>query len=106
MQGLTLPSDLPIITPFTSQLRPINADDTFTFLGNHIIINGNSHTLHGNGTSQGFFVGGAESSSKGSVTINDLTFSQTKGTGRHGNVPISLGNGGGLYVARCQSHLK
>lgn len=81
-----------------TQVRAVNSDGTFTFVGNDITVNGNGNILNGNNANvRGFFVGGDAGPATGSVTINDLIFQGCQVEGGAGGGG-GMGAGGGLFV--------
>lgn len=97
----TVNFDQPVVSLGT-QVRALNSDGTFVFLGNTINVIGNNRTLDGTSTVRGLFVGGESSSSTGSVTISELDFSNCRAKGGDGQTGGGggLGAGGGLFVGK------
>lgn len=85
-----------------AQVRPLNSDPNFVFVGKDIVIKGNHFKLDGNQNARGLFIGGKNSKDTGSVTIKDLIFKGTKAKGGDGKSSGGggLGAGGGLFVGK------
>ena len=87
----TVVFDQPSVS-LVEQVRAVNSDPSFVYVGETISITGNGNTLNGNTFTRGLFIGGQGSSATGSVTIQNLVFSQC---GAFGGGAESTGAGAG-----------
>ena len=79
----------------TNQVRAVNADPTFTYVGQNITVAGNNFQLFGSNTTRGLFAGGFNATIKtGSVKIKNLNFTQCAAIGGNGGDAGGGGNGG------------
>ena len=85
-----------------TQVRALNSDSTFTWAAETITVNGNNRSLDGTSTKRGIFIGGKDSSSTGSVTINNLNFNNLLARGGRGGRGGGggMGAGGAVYAGR------
>lgn len=82
-------SDITLTAAIAPLLRPLGTADNFTPIAKAITINGNGHLLNGANTFREFFVRG------GTITINNLRFSNGLALGGAGGSTTSGGGGGG-----------
>ncbi|MBS0629847.1 MAG: autotransporter domain-containing protein [Verrucomicrobia bacterium] len=100
---LSFQNNITITPSIGALLRPLNTNTPlgdFTPVANAITILGNNFTLNGSNTFRGFFVQG------GTVTIENLRFSNVRAKGGDGSIAAVGGGGGGgaglggaLYVS-------
>lgn len=95
---LDFSSDVSLLT----QVRALNAEGTFLWLGNAITVSGNGRTLNGSNLKRGLFISGEGSSSTGTVTIEQLHFLDCHAIGGAGGTGGGggMGAGGALFLGR------
>ena len=85
------------ITLSGSNLRPVNATDSFTPITTTTLIDGAGFTLDGAGAFRGFFIRGGAAG----CTVSNLTFNNTRSLGGNGGTAgggAGAGLGGAFYV--------